>query len=64
LAVGTPIALRAPGNHRQGFRRMLLSGASMIRKSMASGVTEGETGIRKRFMLKQKDNARVLFTSS
>jgi hypothetical protein len=43
---------------------MLLSGASMIRKSMASGVTEGETGIRKRFMLKQKDNARVLFTSS
>jgi hypothetical protein len=63
LAVGTPFALRAPGNHRQDFRRMLLSGASMIRNGMPSGVTEGEAGIPKRLMLEHKDNARVLFTS-
>jgi hypothetical protein len=42
---------------------MLLSGASMIRKGMPSGLTGGEAGFPQRFMLEHKDNARVLFTS-
>jgi hypothetical protein len=43
---------------------MLLSGASMIRNGMPSGVTEGEAGIPKRLMLEHNDNAGVLFTLS
>jgi hypothetical protein len=53
---------------------MLLSGASMIRKSMPSGRSAKrvfalddprvETGFPNRFMLKRKDNAWVLCTFS